>query len=95
MIYIKYFVSGCSTNSTIPFFFSSSSSPTEILLDEVIRPFVVGKKNWIVSTSVASANANFFSRVETTKANGDTVASNFGRSLGTLLQTTAWEAVTA
>ena len=84
-------VSGCSTNSTIPvFLFSSSSSPTKILLDEVIRPFVVGRKNWIVSTSVASANANFFSRVETTKANGDTVARNFDRSLGTLLQTTAW-----
>jgi transposase len=42
------------------------------LAENAIRPFVVGRKNWLFSDSVAgvSASANLYSLVETTKANG-------------------------
>jgi len=42
------------------------------LAENAIRPFVVGRKNWLFSTSVAGVNAsaNLYSLIETTKANG-------------------------
>jgi transposase len=42
------------------------------LAENAIRPFVVGRNNWLFSDSVAgvSASANLYSLVETTKANG-------------------------
>jgi len=40
--------------------------------ENAIRPFVVGRKNWIFSTSVrgVKASANLYSLIETAKANG-------------------------
>ncbi len=42
------------------------------LTDNSIRPFVVGRKNWLFCDSVAGANAsaNLYSLIETTKASG-------------------------
>jgi len=42
------------------------------LAENAIRPFVVGRKNWLFSTSVkgVNASANLYSLIETTKANG-------------------------
>ncbi len=42
------------------------------LAENAIRPFVVGRKNWLFSTSVAGVNAsaNLYSLIETSKANG-------------------------
>lgn len=42
------------------------------LTENAIRPFVIGRKNWMFSTSVDGANtsANLYSLVETAKANG-------------------------
>lgn len=40
--------------------------------ENAIRPFVIGRKNWIFSTSPkgATASANLYSVIETAKANG-------------------------
>ena len=40
--------------------------------ENAIRPFVLGRKNWLFSTSVkgVKASANLYSLIETTKANG-------------------------
>ena len=40
--------------------------------ENAIRPFVVGRKNWLFSDSVKSvtASANLYSLIETAKANG-------------------------
>lgn len=42
------------------------------LTENAIRPFVVGRKNWLFSNSVAGAksSANLYSLIETAKANG-------------------------
>ena len=42
------------------------------LAENAIRPFVIGRKNWIFSDSVhgVKASANLYSLVETAKANG-------------------------
>lgn len=42
------------------------------LAENAIRPFVVGRKNWLFSTSVrgVKASANLYSLIETAKANG-------------------------
>ena len=41
-------------------------------VENAIRPFAVGRKNWLFSTSVkgAKASANLYSLIETAKANG-------------------------
>jgi len=40
--------------------------------ENAIRPFVVGRKNWLFSASVkgVTASANLYSLIETAKANG-------------------------
>ena len=40
--------------------------------ENAIRPFVVGRKNWLFSTSIkgVKASANLYSLIETAKANG-------------------------
>ena len=40
--------------------------------ENAIRPFVIGRKNWLFSTSVkgVKASANLYSLIETAKANG-------------------------
>ncbi len=40
--------------------------------EHAIRPFVVGRKSWLFSTSVkgVKASANLYSLIETAKANG-------------------------
>jgi len=42
------------------------------LVENAIRPFAIGRKNWLFSTSVkgANASANLYSLIETAKANG-------------------------
>ena len=42
------------------------------LLENAIRPFVVGRKNWLFSVTPegARASALFYSHIETAKANG-------------------------
>ena len=42
------------------------------LAENAIRPFVLGRKNWLFSASVqgAKASANLYSLIETAKANG-------------------------
>ena len=42
------------------------------IAENAIRPFVVGRKNWLFSKSVdgVRANANLYSIIETAKANG-------------------------
>jgi hypothetical protein len=42
------------------------------LCENAIRPFVVGRRNWLFSDTVAGAHAsaNFYSLIETCKANG-------------------------
>lgn len=42
------------------------------LCENTVRPFVMGRKSWLFSNSVAGANAsaNLYSLVETVKANG-------------------------
>ena len=42
------------------------------LAENAIRPFVIGRKNWLFSNSVrgVKASANFYSLIETAKANG-------------------------
>jgi transposase len=42
------------------------------LVENAIRPFVTGRKNWLFSDSVAGveASANLYSLIETAKANG-------------------------
>jgi hypothetical protein len=42
------------------------------LAENAIRPFVIGRKNWLFSASVkgANASANLYSLIETAKANG-------------------------
>ena len=42
------------------------------LTENAIRPFVIGRKNWLFSDTVAGANAsaNLYSLIETAKANG-------------------------
>jgi len=42
------------------------------LAENAIRPFVIGRKNWIFSNSVrgVKASANLYSLIETAKANG-------------------------
>jgi len=46
--------------------------PDNILVENAIRPFVVGRKNWLFAGSPegAAASATFFSLIETAKANG-------------------------
>ncbi len=41
-------------------------------VENAIRPFAVGRKNWLFSDTVAGAeaSANLFSLIETAKANG-------------------------
>ena len=41
-------------------------------VENAIRPFVIGRKNWLFSTSVpgAKASANLYSLIETAKAHG-------------------------
>ena len=43
-----------------------------IIVENAVRPFVMGRKSWLFATSVAGANAsaNLYSLVDTTKANG-------------------------
>ncbi len=40
--------------------------------ENAIRPFVIGRKNWLFSNSVngVKASANLYSLIETAKANG-------------------------
>ena len=40
--------------------------------ENVIRPFVIGRKNWLFSASQqgATSNANLYSLIETAKTNG-------------------------
>ena len=42
------------------------------LAENAIRPFVIGRKNWLFSKSVkgVKASANLYSLIETSKANG-------------------------
>ena len=42
------------------------------LAENTIRPFVIGRKNWLFSQSVkgVKASANLYSLIETAKANG-------------------------
>ena len=42
------------------------------LAENAIRPFVIGRKNWLFSHSVkgVKASANLYSIIETAKANG-------------------------
>jgi len=42
------------------------------LVENAIRPFAIGRKNWLFSASVngAKASANLYSLIETAKANG-------------------------
>ncbi len=42
------------------------------LVENAIRPFAIGRKNWLFSSSVqgAKASANLYSLIETAKANG-------------------------
>jgi len=42
------------------------------LIENAIRPFVIGRKNWLFSVSQggARASASFYSLIETAKANG-------------------------
>jgi transposase len=42
------------------------------LVENAIRPFVVGRKGWLFADTVrgAQASANLYSLIETTKANG-------------------------
>ena len=42
------------------------------LCENAIRPFVIGRRNWLFSDTVAGANAsaNLYSLIETCKANG-------------------------
>ena len=42
------------------------------LAENAIRPFVIGRKNWLFSASVAGVktSANLYSLIETAKANG-------------------------
>ncbi len=42
------------------------------LVENAIRPFVVGRKNWLFADSVAGAraSANLYGLIETAKANG-------------------------
>ncbi len=42
------------------------------MVENVIRPFAIGRKNWLFSSSVhgAKASANLYSLIETAKANG-------------------------
>ena len=42
------------------------------LAENAIRPFVIGRKNWLFSASVAGvkSSANLYSLIETAKANG-------------------------
>ncbi len=42
------------------------------LVENAIRPFVVGRKNWLFADTVAGAraSANLYSLIETAKANG-------------------------
>jgi transposase len=46
--------------------------PDNNLVENAIRPFVVGRKNWLFAGSPdgAAASATFFSLIETAKANG-------------------------
>ena len=46
--------------------------PDNNLVENAIRPFVVGRKNWLFAGSPdgAKASATFFSLIETAKANG-------------------------
>jgi len=41
-------------------------------VENAIRPFAIGRKNWLFSASVkgAKASANLYSLIETAKANG-------------------------
>lgn len=45
---------------------------SNIWVENKIRPFVIGRKNWLFSTSVDGANASamYYSLIETAKANG-------------------------
>ena len=45
---------------------------SNILVENAIRPFAIGRKNWLFSDSVDGANASamFYSLIETAKANG-------------------------
>ena len=47
-------------------------TPDNNVAENVIRPFVVGRKNWLFSGSPrgAAASALFYSLIESTKANG-------------------------
>ena len=46
--------------------------PDNNLVENAIRPFVLGRKNWLFAGSPdgAKASATFFSLIETAKANG-------------------------
>jgi transposase len=45
---------------------------SNVLIENKIRPFSIGRKNWLFSSSVDGANASamFYSLIETAKANG-------------------------
>jgi len=43
--------------------------PDNNLVENAIRPFVVGRKNWLFAGSPDGASATFFSLIETAKAN--------------------------
>ena len=45
---------------------------SNILVENAIRPFVVGRKNWLISGSPRGAHASavFYSLIETAKAGG-------------------------
>ena len=47
-------------------------TPDTNLIENAIRPFVVGRKNWLFNDSVrgAHASAGIYSLIETAKANG-------------------------
>ncbi len=50
----------------------AESSPDTNAVENAIRPFVLGRKNWLFSGSPrgAAASARLFSIIETAKANG-------------------------
>jgi len=59
---------------------------SNILIENKIRPFAIGRKNWLFSASVegAKASAMFYSLIETAKANGLNVFEYFNTMLDQL-----------
>lgn len=51
-------------------FLDSGSRPLDSnLVENAIRPFVVGRRSWLFADTVGSTNANLYSLIETAKAN--------------------------